>query len=56
MSFFIISDTIEEFYSNFLTKNKKQYDYKLNGGYAFLFSVNLRKCIAGEIYRPDINM
>jgi hypothetical protein len=56
VSFFITSDIIEKYFSNFLNKNKKDYEITLNGGYAFLFSVNLRKCIPGEIFRSDIRM
>lgn len=57
VTFFITTQIIDKFYSNFLSQKKKDFDLETEGSnYAFVFYLNLRNCTVGEIFRSDAKM
>jgi hypothetical protein len=51
VTFFITSQIIEKYYTNLLSEKRKGFDVETKDGhYSFMFYVNLRSCIAGEIF------
>lgn len=54
VTFFLTTQIIDKFYSNFLSQKKKDFDLKTEGNhYSFLFTIDLRNCTEGEIFRSE---
>ena len=51
----ITASNILKFYDEFL-KNKYIYEINENMGYDYLINFNFRRCVDGEIYRPESQM
>ena len=53
--FKVSSPTILRYYSELLSINSTLADLNINDNYFFIFSIQLRKCIVGEIFISQIN-